>query len=354
MDVRRLKGILLDAAPDGELARSLTGRSPLVLPIANRPLAVYGLEAMAECGATEVAALVDANREDDVRTVGADAERLGLTLHTIEVPAATAPVDALLAARDFVGDDPALVHRADALVGSALAPLLDAFGQEEADVGLLVRASDDRIGEEGGALRLVSHPRIPAADDDLAPAFVLGPSALGHAAAAAAAGRAPATLVDLALALREAGGAVRVRTVHGSWRYRDDVDELLEGNRSVLDRLERDVRGADLSQARVEGRVAVHRSALVERTTIRGPATIAAGAVLVDAFVGPYSAIGENAHVEGAEVEHSIVLAGAAIRHVGRRLEASIIGREANVHRDFELPSALRVRVGRRAEVSLA
>jgi glucose-1-phosphate thymidylyltransferase len=349
------KGILLHAAPgSGELAQSLTGRSTLALPIANQALAAYGLDAMRACGVVEVAVLAVPGEAEDVRALSPQAEQLGLHLHAIEIPEGTGPVDALLAVREFVGEDPVLVHRGDGLSSMPLAPLVDAFEREGADLGMFVAAGDDGAADDGGALRLVSHPRVPASDSELAPALLLGPSALGHAAAAAAAGRAPQTLVDLALALREAGGAVRVRSVRGTWRYQDEVDELLEGNRLVLDGLARDVRGAELSQARVEGRVSIHRSAVVERTTIRGPATIAAGAVLVDAFVGPYTSIGENVHVEGAEVEHSIVLAGAAIRHVGRRLEASIVGREANVHRDFELPAALRVRVGRRAEVSLA
>lgn len=348
-----MKGILLAFAPASEeLAVTLTGRPALALPIANRPLARYGLEAMLGAGAVEVAIMVAPGAADAGIALAEDAARLQLEPHVIETRD-DGPVEALLAARDFVGDDSVLVHRADGLVAGALSQAIAAFGSEGADMGLLVPGTDDDR-DDAGALRLVTHARIPAGDNTLAPAAVLGPAALGHAAAAAAAGRAPSTLVDLALALREAGGTVDVRGVEGAWSYRDEVDELLEGNRLVLDEIGRDLSGVDISQARVEGRVTIHRSAVVERTTVRGPAVIGPGVVLVDAFVGPYTSIGENAHLEGAEIEHSIVLSGAAIRHVGRRLEASIVGREANVHRDFELPAALRVRVGRRAEVSLA
>jgi glucose-1-phosphate thymidylyltransferase len=348
-----MKGILLAYSPaPEELAVTLTGRPALALPIANRPLARYGLEAMRGCGIAELAILVSPGAAEAGIALAEDAARLGLDPQVIETPD-DGPVAALLAARDFVSDDAVLLHRADGFVAGALEQEVAAFAQDGADMGLLVPGADAGH-DEAGALRLVTHARIPAGDDALAPAAVLGPAALGHAAAAAAAGRAPSTLVALALALREAGGTVDVRGVAGAWSYRDEVDDLLEGNRLVLDLIGRDLSGVDASQARIEGRVTIHRSAVVERTTIRGPAVIGPGAVLVDAFVGPYTSIGENVHLEGAEIEHSIVLSGAAIRHVGRRLEASIVGREANVHRDFELPAALRVRVGRRAEVSLA
>ena len=44
----------------------------------------------------------------------------------------------------------------------------------------------------------------------------------------------------------------------------------------------------------------------------------------------------------------------AVIRHIGHRLEDSLVGSGATVTRDFAFPSGLRLRVGRRAEVLLA
>lgn len=348
-----LTGVLLAPAPGSDdLAQTLTGRGAVALPIANRALGRYGLDTMVACGVTRVAVVIPPGAGEAGALLLEEAGRLGLAASRVEA-SGDGPVEALLAARDAIGDDGALLHRGDGLVAAGVKSLAGAVLEGTVDMSLAVPRGDVPERDEGGALRLVTGPRIPAADAALAPAALIGPAALGHAAAAAAAGRAPGTLVDLALALREAGGHLDVRPVTGAWRYRDDVDELLEANRLALDEIERDLGGADVSQARIEGRVVLHRSSVVERTTIRGPAVVGPGAVLVDAFVGPYSALGENAHLEGAEVEHSIVLGGAAIRHVGRRLEASIVGREANVHRDFELPASLRVRVGRRAEVSL-
>ena len=80
---------------------------------------------------------------------------------------------------------------------------------------------------------------------------------------------------------------------------------------------------------------------------MRGPAVIGAGCRLRDAYVGPYTSIGHDVVIEGAEVEHSIVMPEASIRHLGGRLEASVVGPHARVFRDFRLPRALRLTVGR-------
>ena len=81
---------------------------------------------------------------------------------------------------------------------------------------------------------------------------------------------------------------------------------------------------------------------------------IGGGAELIDTFIGPYSAIGPAARLEGAEVDHSIVLSGAAIHHLGHRIEASVVGAGAQVARDFGMPTAVRLQVGRYSTVMLA
>ncbi len=55
---------------------------------------------------------------------------------------------------------------------------------------------------------------------------------------------------------------------------------------------------------------------------------IGAGARIRDAYIGPYTAIGEDVTIDRAELEHSIVLAGSTIRDLEYRIEASLIGRE--------------------------
>ncbi|MEJ7561288.1 MAG: hypothetical protein WKF45_02045 [Ilumatobacteraceae bacterium] len=54
----------------------------------------------------------------------------------------------------------------------------------------------------------------------------------------------------------------------------------------------------------IDGKVVIEQGAEIRGSTIRGPVAIGADTVVVDSFVGPYSAIGANCHVEGSEIEH--------------------------------------------------
>ena len=86
---------------------------------------------------------------------------------------------------------------------------------------------------------------------------------------------------------------------------------------------------------------------------IRGPAIVGPRSTLSHAYVGPYTAIGSDVRIEGSQIEHSIVLEGAELLHVGARLETSVIGRNARVGRDFRLPTAMRLSVGDGAQIGL-
>ena len=86
---------------------------------------------------------------------------------------------------------------------------------------------------------------------------------------------------------------------------------------------------------------------------IIGPVIIGADALIADSYIGPHTSIAERVRIEGAELERSIVLADASVLHVGGRLVASIVGREARIFRDFSMPRALRLQVGDGDEVAL-
>jgi glucose-1-phosphate thymidylyltransferase len=143
-----------------------------------------------------------------------------------------------------------------------------------------------------------------------------------------------------------------MRMVSGWRECRDGAEDLLELNRVMLDALPG--RDHELPDCVLQGRVDIDPTAIVRSSVIRGPVAVGPGARVIDAYLGPYTSVGAGACIENAEVEHSVVHAGARIQRVGGRLEASVIGRDARVHRDFTLPRALRMHIGDHAEVALA
>ena len=93
---------------------------------------------------------------------------------------------------------------------------------------------------------------------------------------------------------------------------------------------------------------------MLERTTVRGPAIIGAGARVVDAYIGPYT--GNRAPlrlIEAAEIEHSILLEGSSVRGLDGRMESSLLGRDVVIARGQRHWRAYRFMVGDSSEIGI-
>jgi glucose-1-phosphate thymidylyltransferase len=179
-------------------------------------------------------------------------------------------------------------------------------------------------------------------------------TALVHDAARAIepSARGELEITDAIQHLVDSGRRVEPHVVKGWWKDTGRLEDMLEANRLVLDTITSRVEG-ELVDSQCDGRVVVEPGARLERSTVRGPAVVGAGARLTDAYVGPYSAIGEDCVIERAEVEHSILLAGSSVRDLDGRMESSLLGRNVHIRRDNRQPRAYRFMVGDNSEIAI-
>jgi glucose-1-phosphate thymidylyltransferase len=349
-----LSGLILAGAgsEEDDLVRRLHGRSRYAMPLANRALVRYAANALIASGIDDVAVAVSPSTIADVHEMIGDGRSFGARFRYLERDAASTALDTMIAARELLGTERALlVHSGDAVVTAGLDEALTEFTRTCPDVMMVSERSHAYpaaaiAGARGAA------PRDEGLEglDHVAPAAIVSGATLRDLDGFTA---DTDTLGGTVAALAEAGLRVADRALEGCWCYVGDCDHLLEGNRMILDELPHQPVEGELESVRIEGRVAIHPSARLERTTVRGPAVIGGGADLTDTFIGPYSSVGPGACLEGAEIDHSIVLAGASVRHLGHRIEASVIGAGAEVARDYGMPTAVRLQVGRRSSVML-
>lgn len=354
-----LKGLI---SPAAHSLAAVGEPSAALQRVANRPIVCHVLEAMRQAGITDVVLLVSIWESAEVRACVSAEGPPGLDVEY--VPFADGAFEqALAAAARLVGEAPCVVHAANGLLTQPLAPLVELPREDAPDLVVLVHRHSLAGGSIGLAasrlLRIVGAPQEDRALD-LADVCMFGPGALRHATGARESLGRELDLVATAERLVTGGGRLSIERVDG-WRCNTgNVDDLLELNHIALDGLlrapadgARAALPAVLGGNRIEGYVDVHPTACVQSSVIVGPAVIGPGAQVLDAYIGPYTSIGSNVRIEGAEVERSIILPGASITHIGGRLVGSVVGRDARVFRDFSLPRALRLNVGDGGEVSL-
>jgi glucose-1-phosphate thymidylyltransferase len=198
----------------------------------------------------------------------------------------------------------------------------------------------------------VEKPQEPKSDLALVGVYMFTPSVFESARAIEPSARGELEITDAIQHLVDGGKRVDPHIVHGWWKDTGQVQDMLEANHLILDDLQERIDG-ELVDSRVEGRVVVEAGAKLERATVRGPAIIGAGAVLRDAYIGPYTAVGPDVRIEGAEVEYSIVLEGSSIKNLEGRIEASLVGKNVTINRSPAMPRAFRFVVGDNAEIEI-
>ena len=353
-----LKGLILSGGKGTRLRPITHTSAKQLVPVANKPVLFYGIEAMANAGITEVGIIIAPETGDEIRAAAGDGSQFGLRLEYIEQDAPLGLAHAVLTAEGFLGSSPFVMYLGDNLLQGGIGDLVSAFRQNQPDALILLTAVPDPeqygVAElNGGAVvRLVEKPTEPKTDLALVGVYMFTPAIHDAARAISPSARGELEITDAIQHLVDRGMRVEPHVVKGWWKDTGRLEDMLAANRLVLDTIERRVEG-ELTDCQVDGRVVIEPGATLVRCTVRGPAVIGRGAHLRDSYVGPYTAIGEGCVIENAEVEHSILLAGSTVRDLGARMEASLLGRNVTIGRDNRQPRAYRFLVGDNSEVGI-
>jgi glucose-1-phosphate thymidylyltransferase len=356
--MENLKGLVLSGGRGTRLRPITHTSAKQLVPVANKPVLFYGLEAMAAAGIKEVGIIIAPETGETIREAAGDGSRFGIEITYIEQDEPKGLAHAVLTAESFLGDNSFVMYLGDNLLKDGITDLVEAFKRSEPDALILLTPVPDPeiygVAELDGdrVKKLVEKPKDPPSDLALVGVYMFTPSIYDAARSIKPSWRDELEITDAIQVLIDRGMRVEPHIVKGWWKDMGRLEDLLEANRLILEDVERRVEG-ELIEAQVEGRVVVEKGARLERTLVRGPAIIGAGARLTDAYIGPYSAIDENVTIERAEIEHSIVMEDSTITDLGARMEASLIGRNVSLRRNHALPRAFRFVIGEDSDVQI-
>jgi glucose-1-phosphate thymidylyltransferase len=325
----------------------------------------YGIEAMAQAGIEEVGIIIAPETGPEIEAAAGDGSRFGVRITYVAQDEPLGLAHAVLTAEEFLEGSPFVMYLGDNLLQGGISDLVAAFREHGPDALILLTPVTDpenygvaelapapRGQATGKVVRLVEKPAQPATDLALVGVYMFTARIHEAARAIRPSARGELEITDAIQHLVDAGLRVEPHIVRGWWKDTGRLEDMLEANRLILDNLVRSVEG-ELVDSQVEGRVVVERGARLERTRVRGPAVIGAGAQLRDCYVGPYTAIGERCSIAGAEVEHSILLEGSSVCELDGRMESSLLGRNVSVRRGNSQPRAYRFMVGDNSDISI-
>jgi glucose-1-phosphate thymidylyltransferase len=353
-----MKGLILSGGK-GTRLRPLTYTSAKQLvPVANKPVLFYAIESLAEAGIREIGIVVG-DTQAEIRAAVGDGAAWGVRITYIEQDAPRGLAHAVLISEDFLGGEPFVMYLGDNLLNKGITGFVEQFVREKpAAQILLARVADPQmfgVAElaDGRVVRLVEKPQEPKSDLALVGVYMFAPVVFEAVKAIRPSFRNELEITDAIQYLIDRGLEVRPHIVDGWWKDTGKLEDMLEANRLVLDRIERRVDGTVDAESRVEGKVIVEAGAVIEHSVVRGPVIIGARARIVHAYVGPFTSIMNDAEIRDSEIEHSIVLESSTISNLAARIEDSLIGKNVKIYRLPVKPSAYRFMLGDNSEVGI-
>jgi glucose-1-phosphate thymidylyltransferase len=352
-----VKGLILSGGAGTRLRPITHTSAKQLVPVANKPVLFYGLEAMRAAGITEVGIVVGETRAEIEAAVG-DGSAFGLSVTYLPQEAPLGLAHAVLISEAYLGESPFVMYLGDNLLKEGIAPFVRSFEEHGPDALILLQQVADPSSygiaelDEGRVVRLVEKPAEPRSDLALVGVYLFTPSVFESVKAIKPSRRGELEITDAIQHMIDRGLRVEPHVVRGWWKDTGKLEDMLEANRLILGTIESSVEG-HTDGCVIEGPVRIGPGSELVRCTVRGPVVIGAGCRLSDAFIGPYTSLSDGVVVEGSEIEHSIILENSRISRLGTRMCDSLIGRDCVIAHSDARPVAYRFMVGDSCQIGI-
>ena len=356
---------LITAGGRGTRLRPLTHTSNKhLIPIANKPMIHYALEAVGNAGIRDVGIVLNPDTGGEIRDALGDGAAWGLAITYVMQDAPLGLAHVIQSAETFLRREPFVFFLGDNVVVDGIRQFVERFQAGDDDCHLvLARVRDPQrfgVAEVEGkrVVRVVEKPDRPVSDFAVTGIYVYASPIFEAVHAIRPSVRGELEISDAHQYLLDHGYRVGFSEITGWWKDTGKPEDLLEANRFVLDHvLEATgpvIRGLVDLASDVAGKVVVEEGARVIGSQIRGPAIIGRDCVVENSYIGPFTSIGRRCQIRNSELEYSILFEGTQILDADVRIERSLLGREVLIQRGYSRPRTQKFILGDQSTIELS
>ena len=355
-----MKSIIL-CAGKGTRLRPLTHTSAKhLIPIANKPVLFYAIEAIKDCGIKDIGIIIGETGED-IKEELRKGSRWGVNISYIEQKEALGLAHAVSVARDFLGEDKFLMYLGDNLLKNGVESYANKFIQRNYNAFVLLTEVDNprQFGvaelEEGRVVRVVEKPREPVSNLALIGVYFFDKNVHQAIKNIKPSARGELEITDAIQWMIDKGYKVGAEVIKGWWKDTGKPDDILEANRLILEDIERDVSGAKVvdDSSQISGRVKIGKGSEIINSNIVGPVIIGEKVRVVDSYIGPFTSLSEGVEIIKSEIECSVVLEETKLEYIRGRMQRCLIGKGVHIYYTKELPQAYEFILGDHSKVGL-
>ena len=335
-----MKGLVL-AGGFGTGLRPLTHTGPKqLIPIANKPNIQYCIEDLRNAGITDIGVILGNMMPEKVKEFLGDGSKFGVNITYIVQGEPKGIAHAINCAKEFMGDDEFIVYLGDNLLKNGIRAIPEKMIEAKADcvISLMPVKEPQRYGiaelsEDGNSIvRTVEKPKEPKSDLAVIGIYAFGPSFFQVYPELKLSWRNEMEITDAISLLIDSGFNVVPHPVEGWWKDTGRPEDILEANRLILDCIEASNDGTVEEGSSVSGKVRIGKGTVIRgNSVVMGPSIIGCDCRIgPNAFIGSYTAIGDNCEISKCEINNSIVMDGGSIDTEGMFV-ACMIGKKSRV-----------------------
>src|SRR3954453_12781446 len=177
-----LKGLILSGGRGTRLRPITHTSAKQLVPVGNKPVLFYGIEAMADAGIREIGIIIAPETGDEIREAAGDGSQFGVNITYVVQDGPAGLPHAVLTAEPFLDSDPFVMYLGDNLLQGGIEDLVSAFREHAPQALILLTPGPHpenygvaELDVPGAVLRLVEKPPDPPSDPALCGVYMFTP-----------------------------------------------------------------------------------------------------------------------------------------------------------------------------------
>ncbi len=311
-----MKGIILHGG-HGTRLRPLTHTGPKqLLPIANKPMSEYCVEAIRDCGISEIAIIVGGTGSNKVKEYYGDGSKFNVKISYVEQDEPRGIAHAISLCKKFVGNEKFLVFLGDNIIQKSINDISKKFETSESDALILLCEVEnpERFGiadvKENRIIRIMEKPKNPPTNMAVTGIYFLTSKIFDVISRLKPSWRNELEITDTLQMMLEEKNRIDFEMITDYWKDTGTPDDIIHANGEVLKNMKPYFLGEKKDGSELAGNVMVGKySKISESAKILGPCIIGEKCVIGhNVVLGPNVSIGDNSELSDCDIQSSIVM----------------------------------------------
>lgn len=329
---------LITAGGHGTRLRPITNSlNKHLIPIANKPMIVYAIEKIVNAGIKEIGIVINPGDKEIPKALGTGEKWKAKITYIEQTGGALGLAHVVKISEPFIGKDSFLFYLGDNIILGEIKKFVKQFetGNYNCLLALSKVRDPQRFGvpeiKNGQIINVEEKPSRPKSNFAVTGIYFYDYHVFEAVKNIKPSDRGELEISDTHSYLIDKGYKVGYNEITGWWKDTGKPNDLLEANQLILSGIKRHSEVDIPDSVEIQGNVIIGKNTNIsEKTVIRGPVIIGENCVIKDAYIGPYTSIGNGVEIYSAEIENSIILDYVDI-NCNVRIVDSILGANVNI-----------------------